>query len=78
MNIGSAIKNARETAGMTQAELAEKAGVAQCYISMLERGTKGCPIITGMDIARALGIPFAALYEETEGGDNNDASRTYR
>lgn len=78
MNIGSVIRNAREAAGMTQAELAERAGVAKCYISMLERGTKMCPIPTGMDIARTLGIPFAALYEETEGGDNNDASRTDR
>ena len=78
MNIGDAIRNAREAAGMTQAELAERAGVARCYITMLERGTKVCPIPTGMDIARALGIPFAALYEEREGGANNDTGRTDR
>ena len=78
MNIGDAIRDAREAAGMTQAELAERAGVSRCYIAMLERGTKVCPIPTGMDIARALGIPFAALYEESDGWANNDTGRTDR
>ena len=75
---GMLIEQMRREKNMTQAELAERAGVARCYITMLERGTKVCPIPTGMDIARALGIPFAALYEESEGGANNDTGRTDR
>lgn len=78
MNVGNAIRDAREAAGMTQEGLADRIGVTRNYICMLERGTKVCPIPTGMDIARALGIPFAALYEETEGGVNNDTERTDR
>ena len=76
MNIGDAIKDARMATGMTQMELANEIGVTRNYICMLERGTKVCPIPTGMDIARALGIPFSALYEGSEGGGNDDTGRT--
>lgn len=78
MNIGDVIKDARMATGMTQKELANEIGVTRNYICMLERGTRVCPIPTGMEIARALGIPFAALYEESEGGANNDTGRTDR
>lgn len=38
MRIGAAVRQARVAAGMTQVELAEKAGIAQQTLSNLERG----------------------------------------
>ena len=38
MNIASTVASARQKAGMTQGELAEKLGVTQGYVSQIERG----------------------------------------
>ena len=52
-----ALLNARESAGMTQAELAELCGVSQAYISKLESGEAN-PTIGKM------GAMFAAMWME--------------
>ena len=52
-----ALLNARESAGMTQAELAELCGVSQAYISKLESGEAN-PTIS------KLGSIFAAMWME--------------
>jgi transcriptional regulator with XRE-family HTH domain len=58
------LKTLREKRGMTQLELATKAGVAQGYLSNLEAGAKKNP---GLDVlkrlARALGVPVGELLE---------------
>ncbi len=57
-----AIRQAREQKGLSQAELAKRAKVAQGYISDLEAGGKKNP---GIDVlkrlAKALGVPVAKL-----------------
>jgi transcriptional regulator with XRE-family HTH domain len=59
-----AIRRAREQQGLSQAQLAKRAKVAQGYISDLEAGGKKNP---GIDVlkrlAKALGVPVTALLE---------------
>ena len=57
MDVGSRIKRAREQAGMTQAELAEKACVKQARISLWESGKRQQMSLEHLrSIARALGV----------------------
>lgn len=56
-DIGLRIRSARRDAGMTQAELASKAGIKQGSISDLERGeSKSMRGPTLMAMSRALGV----------------------
>lgn len=60
---GNKVRAYREQRGMTQAELAEKAGVTQSFISDLE-GNKKFPLLSTMDkIAHALGIDVTDLFD---------------
>ena len=62
MTIGDRIKTERTKAGITQAELATKAGTGQVYLSNLETGVKADPSIsTLVKIAGALGIKVSTL-----------------
>ena len=38
--LGQQLREARQAAGLTQADLAEKIGTAQSFISAIERGVK--------------------------------------
>jgi transcriptional regulator with XRE-family HTH domain len=58
------IKELRDRAGLTQAELAKKADVTEAYISMLESGTRKNPSLPALKkIAKALGVPVTELLE---------------
>jgi DNA-binding XRE family transcriptional regulator len=46
----------REWRGLTQEALAERAGISQAYLSLLESGKKGGHIATLRAIAEALGV----------------------
>ena len=46
---------------LTQAALAEKAGISVSYVSMLERGRRTPPLETIEQLATALGVPALAL-----------------
>ncbi len=62
--IGTVVKRLRERKGLSQLELAKRAGVAQGYISDLEAGRKKNPgIETLRKLARALGVPVTELVE---------------
>jgi transcriptional regulator with XRE-family HTH domain len=66
MYIGEKIKKIRETKGLTQAQLALKAGVGQAYISKIESQTiKEPPMSTIETIAMALGLSGRTLIEGT-------------
>jgi transcriptional regulator with XRE-family HTH domain len=59
-----AIRQAREQKGVSQAELAKRARVAQGYISDLEAGAKRNPGIGVLKrLAKALGVPMTRLLE---------------
>jgi XRE family transcriptional regulator of biofilm formation len=62
--LATVIQKLRRAQGMTQEELARKAGVTRPYISHLESGLKKNPSLpTLKKLAKALGVPVAALLE---------------
>jgi transcriptional regulator with XRE-family HTH domain len=60
--LGQAIKRLRTQRGLTQAQLAERAGISQPYLSQLEAGTKGRPAVQIVQtLAKALGVKIDDL-----------------
>lgn len=60
-SVGKRIRCFREQAGLTQQELAEKAGLRQSHISRLEQGHHSPSALTLQKIADVLGIPASKL-----------------
>ena len=54
------LRVARHRAGLTQRELAERAGVTRVTIGLLERG-RGCRPGTARKLSEALSVPIAEL-----------------
>lgn len=50
-----ALKDARLKAGLTQADLGAALGVAQTFVSKVERGERRVDVVEFVDICRALG-----------------------
>jgi ribosome-binding protein aMBF1 (putative translation factor) len=59
--LGQTIRAAREARGLTQAELAARAQVAQAYLSYLEQDQREPSLSIAARIARALEIPLDEL-----------------
>lgn len=59
---GNAVRMARTTAGLTQEELAERAGLDRSYIGGVERGDRNPTLIVIEKIAGGLGITLADLF----------------
>jgi transcriptional regulator with XRE-family HTH domain len=56
------LKTLREAKGLTQDQLAKKAGVTEAYVSMLESGKRKAPSLPALQrLAKALGAPVAEL-----------------
>jgi transcriptional regulator with XRE-family HTH domain len=55
-SLGAAIKHYREQAGLTQAELAEKAGIHRSYLSELETGAETEQLRRILRVLRQLGL----------------------
>lgn len=55
-SLGAAIKHYREQAGLTQAELAEKAGIHRSYLSELETGAETEQLRRIFRVLRQLGV----------------------
>ena len=62
------VKTHREAKGFSRAGLAEKAGLHQTYIGLLERRERSPNLDTANSIARALGVPLSKLIIEAEKG----------
>lgn len=60
--LGSVVKRLREAHGLTQEEVATKAGVAQSYLAKLEGGARKNPSLDVLKrLAKALGVPVTEL-----------------
>lgn len=59
--ISSRIRELRKKAGMTQTQLAEKAGIPQSHVSRLENGEHSPSFTTLEKIAMALNVPVSKL-----------------
>ncbi len=57
----SAVKLWREHRGLTQQELARRAGISKPYLSQIETGKRQGTVETLIAIARALEVPLDAL-----------------
>ena len=55
-HVGQAIRSLRARAGLTQADLSEKAGLPQSHISRLENAEHSATYLTLEKIAKALGV----------------------
>ncbi|MEN6546536.1 MAG: helix-turn-helix transcriptional regulator [Armatimonadia bacterium] len=58
---GRVIRALRHEVGISQEELAERAGLHRTYISMVERGIKTPTVVTLVDLARAVGMQTGEL-----------------
>lgn len=59
---GNRISQAREFAGLTQAELAARAGISRAAVSSMETGTTSPSVHAAMAVARVLGCPVEDLF----------------
>jgi transcriptional regulator with XRE-family HTH domain len=59
--IGANIKRLREAQGLSQEELADRAGLHRTYVSQLERAVKNATFVSLDKIAKALSVPLADL-----------------
>jgi transcriptional regulator with XRE-family HTH domain len=58
------IKTLREKKGLSQKALAERVGVTDAYITMLETGTRKNPSLDVLKrLAKVLGVPVTELLE---------------
>ncbi len=64
---GDAVRDRRETLGMTQEDLAEKARIHRTYVSDIERGSRNVSLINIERLAAALSISMSGLFLAVEG-----------
>ena len=67
--LGAAIKRERSGLGISQGELAERAGLHRTYVSDVERGTRNPSIQSVEKLARALRVSVAKLFQAAGNGD---------
>lgn len=66
MDIGEKIKARRQSLGLTQSELADRAELSKGFISQLERDLTSPSIATLMDILECLGTDLQEFFNERE------------
>jgi transcriptional regulator with XRE-family HTH domain len=59
--VGRNVRRARIEKGLTQEELAERAGTSQFYVSSLEAGRRNPTVVTVATLAQALGVDYLDL-----------------
>ena len=63
MNLGKAISLCRKQRGLTQSELADRAGLSTSYLSLLEQNKRKDPTLSTIQkLAIALGVPSGILF----------------
>lgn len=65
---GTAVKFHREELGLTQEDLADKAGIHRTYLSDVERGTHNLSLVNIEKLAAALSIKLSELFAAVETG----------
>jgi CheY-like chemotaxis protein len=69
---GSTIKSKRSELGMSQEELADRAGLHRTYVSDVERGMRNVSLISIEKLAHALGMSVWRLFEQAADGDRSE------
>ena len=65
---GFAVKVRRDELGLTQEELAHRAGIHRTYLSDVERGSRNVCLLNIERLAAALSLPLSALFGLLERG----------
>lgn len=63
---GYAVKMRRESLGLNQEELADKAGIHRTYLSDVERGTRNLSLVNIEKLAAALSWKMSSLFQNVE------------
>ncbi len=63
---GFAVKARREALGLTQEDLAEKAGIHRTYLSDVERGSRNICLMNIERVAAALSLKLADLFRSVD------------
>src|SRR6266446_5568825 len=71
---GSSVRNWRSSLGISQEELAERAGLHRTYISDVERGARNVSLTSIERLARALQISVSTLLSQLNGGPSDKAT----
>lgn len=66
--VGLNVRRLRKATGLSQEELAHRAGLDRTYVSGVERGVRNPTILVLQDLAAALGTRPRELLDETEAG----------
>jgi transcriptional regulator with XRE-family HTH domain len=61
MQFGRSLRVARERAGLSQAQVAERLGMTQSYVSRVERGDQNITLSACAAFARAVGCIFSTV-----------------
>src|ERR1700761_467898 len=69
---GTTIKSKRSELGMSQEELADRAGLHRTYVSDVERGTRNVSLGSIEKLAHALGLSVWRLFEKASSGHSPD------
>ena len=64
---GANLRTARIKVGLTQAQLAERTGLTQQYVSLVEAGHQNITIDTMTALARAVGQDVSAMLRRVRG-----------
>ena len=63
---GKLIADLRQSAQLSQEELADRAAIHRTYVSQLERGLKSPTLVTLLRLSKALGITPSKLVRQLE------------
>lgn len=61
VRFGERLRELRSKKGISQEELAERAGLHRTYVSSVERGERNISLVNIEHLARALGVTLAEL-----------------
>ena len=75
LRLGQRIRRQRKLMGLTQKEVAERAGISLPFYGHIERGTRKASLETTVDIANALGVSTDMLLQDSTAGGTTDSSR---
>ena len=66
VRFGLAVRARREELGLTQEDLADKAGIHRTYLSDIERGSRNVSLLNIEQMARALTLSLGELFTRME------------
>jgi transcriptional regulator with XRE-family HTH domain len=70
---GAAVRFLRKGLGISQEELAGRAGLHRTYVADVERGARNLSLASIDKLAQALGVTLPALFRQMSGGTNHSA-----